>query len=123
MKGKELDYYQLLGLEHERWMATEAQLKQCRDMFCHWWGLALCGQNQGCAVVCHLKDCVNSSSSSSSTMRLQFVRAVVCCCCVCKRSGEELNMICLAEDVAIYIVRLQHVMGSIPAWVAVSGLT
>jgi hypothetical protein len=28
VKGKELDYYGLLGLQHERWMATEAQLKQ-----------------------------------------------------------------------------------------------
>ncbi len=28
VKSKELDYYALLGLQHERWMATEAQLKQ-----------------------------------------------------------------------------------------------
>jgi hypothetical protein len=28
VKSKEVDYYALLGLQHERFMATEAQLKQ-----------------------------------------------------------------------------------------------
>eukprot|EP00878_Enallax_costatus_P024802 GHUV01026491.1.p1 GENE.GHUV01026491.1~~GHUV01026491.1.p1 ORF type:complete len:224 (+),score=82.09 GHUV01026491.1:365-1036(+) len=34
VKSKDLDYYALLGLQHERWMATDVQLKQAYRKAC-----------------------------------------------------------------------------------------